>query len=131
MNSKTQLADNSNNRTALSYPYRLITCILPQGEARIVLEKLRAEKGVTTANIYRARGTGSSSLYRTRFVVELEKDMLTVLVSRRRATEIFNYLYHEAHINQPHSGIIYVERVARATDYFLPEEIKQHPDLVE
>ncbi|ALG68144.1 hypothetical protein [Beggiatoa leptomitoformis] len=114
---------NSKTNNTLSYPYRLITCILPQGEARIVLEKLRLEKGITTANIYRARGTGSSSLYRTRFAIELEKDMLTVLVSRRRATEIFNFLYYEAQIDKPHSGIIYVERVARATDYMLPEPV--------
>lgn len=103
----------------------LITCILPVGCARTVLEKLKKDKGITRANIYHARGVGASSLHRSVFAATLEKDVLEVVVSRQRAEEIFNYLYMETRIYERHQGIMYMEKVNLATEFHLPSTLEQ------
>ncbi len=92
---------------------RLITCILPVGTARAVLELLKNQKRVTTAYIYHARGIGASHQLRSSLAEQLEKDILVVLVPKKRAEEVFNYLYEVTGIYQPHHGLMYMEKVAK------------------
>lgn len=99
---------------------RLITCILPAGTARGLVEILKDRKGIITTNFYHARGVGSEETQRSRFAAQLERDVLEVLVARRHADELFEYLYEITGIYEPHRGIMYMERVGRATDFRVP-----------
>ena len=38
-----------------------------------------------------------------------------------RADEIFEFIYHEARIDRPHGGLIYVTGLDRATPFVLPD----------
>ena len=63
--------------------YKLITCILPKGAAMPVVEKLRAEMKITTANVGNTRGVGRLTPLAYRGVGEqTEKEVLTVAVCR-------------------------------------------------
>jgi len=98
---------------------RLITCVLPVGTARVLVEVLKNRKGIITTNFYHARGVGSAGTQRSSFAAQLERDVLEVLVTRRHANELFDYLYEMTGIYEPHRGIMYMERVGRATDFRL------------
>lgn len=95
--------------------FKLITCMLTKKGSVAMIRRLKDEKGIITANITYARGTSSKSLYRMKVV-----EIMTVLISQERADEIFDYLYRELKLFQPHQGMIYQEAVKRSTGYTLP-----------
>jgi len=101
---------------------KLITCILPPGLAAGLLGKLKREKGIVEASAHIARGMGKlpPRAYR-RLGTATEKDILTVIVPPERADEIFVYLFHEAQIDRPHGGIVFLNAITRATPFTLPE----------
>ena len=47
-------------------------------------------------------------------------NILTVLVDETQADEVFEFLYSELNLDQPHQGMIYQEAVSRSTKYALP-----------
>lgn len=100
---------------------RSITCILPVGSARAILELLKTKKGITTAFIYHVRGVGVNHAKRSKLVEQLERDELVVLVPKANAEEIFDYLYEVTGIDQPHHGLMYLEKVTKATEMLLSE----------
>lgn len=103
-------------------PQKLITCILPQGVAFGVLEKLKLEKDIVSGNINYARGMGKLTPLAHRGVGEqTEKEILQVMVSAERSDEIFEYIYSVADINRPHGGIIYMCKLQQATPFILPD----------
>ena len=105
---------------------KLITAILPKGIALAVIEKLKTEKQLTTANFNYARGTGRLTPVKYRGVGEQsEKEVLNIVVSAKQADEIFEYVYHEADINRPHGGIIYIEKLLMSTPFALPESVEE------
>jgi hypothetical protein len=95
----------------------LITCIIPEGKGHELMKKLIEEKGINTASLHHARGSGHvGGLRRRGFIAQIKKDVVTAAVSDDRADEIFSYMFFEGDINQPHTGIIYMERL----DHFAP-----------
>jgi len=102
-------------------PKKLIICIVPHGRALPVLKMLH-ERGIVTANIYRARGSGRMTPMAWRGVGETsEKDVMNVVVDETDSEEIFAFIYKEAGIHQPHGGIMYQQTLKASTDYTLPD----------
>ena len=101
---------------------KLISCILPKGVARQVLEGVRAEHGITSANVTRARGMGKLIPLAYRGLGEqLEKEILRVVVPAEIAEDIFAFIYDVAQINRPHGGLMYMSVLGRATHCTLPD----------
>jgi len=100
--------------------YRVLTCIMPGGRGKEVLEALRRETGVIDAYAHHARGIGTHSL-RQRIYSD-EKQILTVLVAAARADEVFHFLYYSAGLDAPHAGMIMMGRAFRGAGVVpLPE----------
>lgn len=103
------------------FPQKLITCILPKGVAHEMVEKLKDEHELMTSDIKTARGVGKITPLAYRGLgAQTEKEILTVVVSADSADEIFEYIYHEANINRPHGGIMYIYPLSQATRYEVP-----------
>ena len=101
---------------------KLITCILPIGVAHSVVQTLKNEKHIVTANVSNARGLGKLAHHsHRRLGDQSEKQILTVVVPDDRADEIFEFLYHEAQIDRPHGGLVYMSTLERATAFVLPD----------
>jgi nitrogen regulatory protein PII len=100
---------------------RIITCILPQGRARHVEEKL-FEKGLNRIGVYHARGIGPSASQRSSVIAQTEKDVLVAVVTQEEADEVFTYLYEVAEIYKPHNGFVYMQQLTQATPFLLPEK---------
>lgn len=100
---------------------KLITCILPKGVAPGVAGQLKEEYGLMTVDIKSARGVGKITPLAYRGLgAQSEKEILTVVVPEASADEIFDYIYHEAGINRPHGGMMYVYTLHQATRYEMP-----------
>lgn len=101
---------------------KLITGILPKGRSSTVINRLKEEKGINTANINSARGMGKLTPNAYRGVGEqTEKEILDVVVDSSKADEIFEFIYDIAEINRPHGGIIYMTKLQQTTEYILPD----------
>jgi nitrogen regulatory protein PII len=101
---------------------KLIFCILPKGVALKVAAQLKQVHGIMTSNINNARGVGKITPLAYRGIAgQSEKEILSIVVSARRADEIFEFVYHEAHIDQPHGGIMYMHALQKTTEYHLPD----------
>ena len=101
---------------------KLITCILPKGVAVDIVEKLRSEHDIESANINNARGVGKITPLAYRGIgAQSEKELLTVTVPEEKADNIFEFIYETADINRPHGGLIYMHALAKATPFTLPE----------
>lgn len=101
---------------------KLITAIVPAGKAMPVVERLKTEKGIITANMHRARGVGKLTLGTKRgFGEEQEKSVLTIVVPAESVEEIFEFVFFEAEINHPHGGMLFVSAVHAASTYELPD----------
>jgi nitrogen regulatory protein PII len=102
--------------------HKLITCILPIGVAHSVVQTLKNEKQFVTANVSNARGLGKQTdLKHRRLGDQTEKQILTVVVPDDQADEIFEFIYHEAHIDRPHGGLVFMSNLDRATPFVLPD----------
>ena len=93
---------------------KLITCVLRKGEATALLKRLKAEKGITSANLNHARGAGFSG-------ADGENDVLTVVVPADAGDEIFEFLHEAAAIDRPGGGFLSMARLAGAAEYVLPQ----------
>lgn len=101
---------------------KLITAILPKGVSLHVIKMLKQEKALTTANFNYARGMGKLTPVKYRGVGEQsEKEMLTVIIDKESADDVFEYIYDVAEINRPHGGIIYMQKLMQSTDFVLPD----------
>ena len=101
---------------------KLIFCILPKGVALKVAGQLKEVHGIMTSNISNARGVGKITPLAYRGIAgQSEKEILSIAVSANNADEIFEFIYHEAHIDQPHGGIMYMHALQKTTEYSLPE----------
>ncbi len=105
---------------------KLITAILPKGIALELIEKLKVEKGLTTANFSYARGMGRLTPAKFRGIGEQsEKEILSVVVEAERGDEVFEYLFHAANIDRPHGGIIYMQKLMMSTEFRLPTTVEE------
>lgn len=95
--------------------HKVITCILPAGRGQDVLARLRAEKGFVSASVHHARGVGGATMRRRRRArFFTEKDVLVALVPADQADALFEFIYFAAGINEPHAGMLFMERAFRA-----------------
>ena len=100
---------------------RLITAILPKGVALQVVDLLKNEKNIITANLIYARGVGKMTPLKHRGMGEQsEREILTAVVSEDRGEEIFEYIFNVAEINKPHGGFIFMYSML-SSEYTLPE----------
>jgi len=105
---------------------KLITAVLPKGVSLGVIKLLKQEKSLTTANFNYARGLGKLTPAKYRGVGEQsEKEMLTVIIDKERADEIFEYIFNVAEINRPHGGLIYMQKLILSTEFVLPETLEE------
>ena len=102
--------------------YKLIHCLLPAGRGAEVLERLRNEMGIVDAFHHHARGGGISTRKGRESFHYVEREIATVLVPEARADEIFEFLYFAAGLNQPHAGMVLMEKTILARPYVLPQE---------
>ncbi len=103
-------------------PQKLIYCILPKGIALGVAKKLKEDFGIMTSNISNARGVGKITPLAYRGIAgQSEKEVLSVAVAADRADDIFEFIYHEADLNRPHGGIMYMHKLLASTEYILPD----------
>lgn len=96
--------------------YKLITCIVLGKIASETLEKLKSEKDIVTANKIKARGTSSKTSYKMS-----EVEILTVIIEKERADEIFEYLFYLLEIDQPSKGMMLQQALSKMTSYKLPK----------
>ncbi len=105
--------------------YKLITCILPKGNARNMMATLKEQFGINTVNTHKARGVGKSApLSQRGFGEQTEKEILSVVVTEEQAEEVFEYLYFESGISEPHGGLMYIGKLKSALLLALPEVIE-------
>lgn len=107
--------------------YKLITCFLPSGRAMGVLERLREKHGLTSLMYHHARGVGVGTRRGWGSHVAAEREVITVLAPQANAEDIFQYLFGAAGLDEPNSGMVFMERVIRASPFELPE-IETPPD---
>ncbi len=101
---------------------KLIFCILPKGIGLGIVKRLKEVYGIMTSNINNARGVGKITPLAYRGIAgQSEKEILSVIVPTNSADEIFEFIYHEAEINKPHGGIMYMHAMQKSTKYSLPE----------
>ena len=102
---------------------RLITAILPvEVDVAALLQRLREEKQILSANVNFGRGVGRSSpIGDRRLGDEKEKEVLNVIVEAERADEIFEFLHAAADIDRPHGGLLFMTRLRRSTRFELPD----------
>lgn len=101
---------------------KLIICDLPKGTARPVIAELKSKYGIIAANINFARGAGRRAPAAFRGIGEhAEKEILTVVVTESQADEIFTFIYHTAHINRPHGGLMYMHALQHSLRFELPD----------
>lgn len=100
---------------------KLIFCVLPKGVALGVARQLKEKHAIMTTNINNARGVGKLTPLSYRGLADQsEKEILSVTVAADRAEEIFEFIYHQANINRPHGGIMFMHKLIKSTAYVLP-----------
>lgn len=101
---------------------KLITAILPTDvDALRVLRRLKDEQSIPSANLSFARGLGRMTRDRSVTSESSQREILTVVVPDARSDELFAWLFEAADIDRPHGGIIYMQTLAEATEYTLPD----------
>jgi hypothetical protein len=102
--------------------YKVIHCLLPAGRAAEVMERLRIDKGIADFFYHHARGGGISTRKGRESFHYVEREIATVLVPEERSDEIFEYLYFVAGVNQPHAGMVLMEKTILARPMVLGDE---------
>ena len=74
------------------------------------------------SNIQNARGVGRHTPLRERGIGDQsEKEVFSFIVGEKEADDAFEFVFHEAHIDEPHGGIVYMCDITAATPFMLPE----------
>ena len=108
---------------------KMIQAIIPMGTALPVLKALREDKGLDAANINFARGVGRFVRWSERRLGDdEEKEILSVVVPTDRADEIFEWIFHEANMDHPHGGIVYMLPLTHASSFIIPADMKLSSD---
>lgn len=101
---------------------RRITCILPKGAARPLLEGLKSRFGIVAANVHNASGEGQSTpAHHGDIGARSEREVLHVAVAEAEAERVFAFLFENAGIDRPGGGLIYQSRLSRRTEFELPD----------
>ena len=101
---------------------KLITGILPKGVAVPALAAVRERFDIHASNVNNARGVGRITRMKDRGIGgQSEKEILTVVVDKARADEVFEFIFETAEVNRPHGGIVYMSALHAATLFALPD----------
>jgi len=100
---------------------KLIVSFLPKGVGSEVVRILHEEKEINSANVSGGRGLSTSG--QVSFGNWAEIDILEVVVDVAREQEIFEFIYDTADMHKRHGGIIFVQKLSRATSFALPLEV--------
>ncbi len=103
--------------------YKVITCFLPAGKGKDVLDDLRKQKGVYSGFVHHARGAGVDSGRGNKAPFYVEREVITVLATVAQADEVFEFLYFNAGLDQPHTGMVLMEKAIRGMTCSLTPEI--------
>lgn len=103
--------------------FKVLTCFLPSGRGKEILAALRKQKGIPSAFVHHARGAGVESVRGNKAPLYVEREVITVLVPAERANEIFEFLYFTAGLDQPHAGMVLMEKAIRGVMCHLPEGV--------
>ena len=103
--------------------YKVITCFLPAGKGKEVLDKLRRQERVYSGFVHHARGAGVDSGRDNKAPFYVEREVITVLAPAARADEVFEFLYFNAGLDQPHTGMVLMEKAIRGMMCNLTPEI--------
>jgi len=101
-------------------PKRIVV-ILPKDHALAIVENLHTQKNINTCNIHRGRGRSTAVSDVVSYGNYAEVDVISVIVEAERADEIFEYIFFEAEINQPHGGFIYQMPVEKTSVFKIPD----------
>jgi len=94
---------------------KLITCIAAEDKAKEATEGVAKTFGIQAMINYFARGYGRSApLGAQKLGQQTEKVIISVIVDKKQADEVFAYIFHAAGLDQPHGGIIYITAVQQA-----------------
>ncbi len=102
---------------------RVITCILPKGEALDLLKALY-DKGVTKANFAFARGFDIHDASDTPggIPAAVEKEIVTVAAKgANEAEDLFNFIYESGNVNSLGGGLMYMSKLHMSSGYELPD----------
>ena len=89
-----------------------LTAIVRAGEGQRLVELFAEQAGVLSISHHHARGVGGRRVRDGQLYFD-EKDVLILLVETDFADTLFSSLFHEAGLNQPGAGMIFVEKVLR------------------
>jgi nitrogen regulatory protein P-II 1 len=100
----------------------LITCVVQRGIADNIVLAAQAA-GAQGATIFYARGSGvRERLGIVGLAVEVEKEIITIVVSNDQVDRVFEKIYLAGNLDTPGMGLMYVTPLEKAATY-IPEEI--------
>ena len=101
---------------------RLITCIVQRGMGDNIVHAAQ-EAGAQGATILYAKGSGvRERLGVLGVAVEVEKEVVSVVVSSEQLETVFNNIYLAGQLDTPGMGFMYVTPLEKAATY-IPEEL--------
>ena len=102
----------------------LITCIVERGLADSMVDAAM-KSGAQGATISYAKGRGiREKLGVWGVTIDIEKEMISILVSNQNCDHIIKELYQAGHLDQAGKGIIYSQKLDKAATYLPPELLK-------
>ncbi|MEP5764031.1 MAG: P-II family nitrogen regulator [Halieaceae bacterium] len=100
----------------------LITCIVQRGNADKIVTAAQ-QAGSQGATVYYARGAGvRERLGVLGVAVEVEKEVITIVVSTDQVDRVFEKMYIAGKLDTPGMGFMYVTPLEKAATY-IPREI--------
>ena len=109
----------------------MITCVVQRGKADAVV-KAAQDAGAQGATVYYGHGSGvRERLGLLGLAIDVEKEIITSLVSDDHVDRIFERMYFAAELDVPGNGIIYITRLDKAATYIPPdilERVAAHGD---
>lgn len=103
----------------------LITCIVQRGIADEIV-KAATDAGAQGATMYYARGCGvRERLGVFGLAVDVEKEVITILVSSDQVDRVFEKMYLAGKLDTPGMGLIYVTQLEKVATYIPPEIIEK------
>lgn len=103
----------------------LITCIVQRDIAEIIIKTAR-EAGAQGATVHFAKGEGvRERLGILGVAVEVEKEVISIVVSNDQVDKIFEKIYLAANLDTPGMGIMYITPLEKVATYIPPDILKK------
>lgn len=106
----------------------LLTCVVQSGLSEVIFKAARDVGATFGAISHHARGTGARErLGILGVAVQVEKELISILVSSEQRDLVYDTLYRAAELNIPGRGFIYVTPLEKASTY-IPQSIMEKMD---